>query len=177
DGTCDLWAVDTLGGGAEPGDQCVQSLQDVGRDRSGRPAHGAAFTAEAGGGHTPSLTDVADAVGVGYTDLVEEDFVERGAAGHLANGAHRHPGCVHVDHEHGQPGVLGGLRVRPYECFSDVGQVGHGGPHFLSGQDPVVPVAYRAGGDPGKVGAGPRFGEQLASDRVTAVERWEYPLP
>ena len=49
--------------------------------------------------HGPALADVADALGVGDAGVGEEDLVELGFAGHLAQRAHLDAGLVHVDEE------------------------------------------------------------------------------
>jgi hypothetical protein len=132
----------------------------------------AALEPQRGERHLPSLPDLADPVAVGDVHAVEEDLVEGGAAGHLAEGAHRHPGGVHVDDEGGEVAVAG-LGRGAAEDLADAGEMRPRGPHLLPGDPPAVALAHRAGGDRCEVGAGVRLGEELAGDEIAAVQRGE----
>ena len=57
-------------------------------------------------GHIPAIVHIAKAMIVAHTDLVEEHFVESGAAVHLFEWANLDVRVMHVDDEAGEPLVL-----------------------------------------------------------------------
>ena len=90
---------------------------------------------------------------VGDADLGEEDLVERGAAGHLAQGPDLDSRGAHVDDEAGEALVLGGVGIGPADDLADVGEMGARGPHLLPGHQPLVAVADGLGLHAGQVAA------------------------
>ncbi len=77
-------------------------------------------------------------------------------------------GTVEGDEEQGEPAVLGDVRVRPGEEEDVSGLVGEGGEHLLAVDDPLGPVAHRAGGRGGDVGPGVGFAVPEADQDVAS---------
>src|SRR5690606_2313016 len=75
---------------------------------AGQPhaADGDALVVQGGLRDPPSVTGLAQAVGVGYADVGEEDLVELGLAGDLAQRPHLDAGVGHVADEVGDAPVL-----------------------------------------------------------------------
>ena len=55
---------------------------------------------------------------------VEEDLVELGDAGHLHKRPHLDAGLAHVEHEHRDPSVFGGIEIRAGQEDGDIGGLG-----------------------------------------------------
>ena len=107
-------------------------------------------------------------------DVVEEDLVELGLAGDLAQAANGHALGVHRHDEHRQALVLGHVGVGAREQQAVGGELGVGGPHLLSGQPPAAVVLQARSGLHGReVRAGGGLGEQLAPDLVAVEHRPE----
>ena len=64
------------------------------------------------------------------------------------------PGVRHVDDEHADAGVLGGVGIGAHEAEAVVGVVGARGPHLLAVHDEAVPVELGPGAQAGQVAAG-----------------------
>ena len=124
-------------------------------------------------GDVPAVVDVAEAVRVGHPDVGEEDLVEAGPAGHLAQRADLDARRPHVDDEAGEALVLGQVGVGAGDDLADVAVLGTRRPHLLPVEDPLLAVALGAGLQAGEVAPGARLGEQLAADDVAAVHRLE----
>uniref|UniRef100_A0A6J7MX66 Unannotated protein n=1 Tax=freshwater metagenome TaxID=449393 RepID=A0A6J7MX66_9ZZZZ len=63
-------------------------------------ADGIALVEQRGHRHPPALANVTKSVVVGYPDVVEEDLVECGATGHLAQWSYLDALGAQVNHEH-----------------------------------------------------------------------------
>ncbi len=122
-------------------------------------------------GDLPACPDLAQPAGVGYRHVGEEDLVELGLAGELAQRADLDPGRVHVQHEIGKARVLGHVGVGAGEQQGPVGVVGERRPHLLAVDHPAVAVADRPGGQAGQVAARAGLAEQLAPDVVGQPQR------
>ncbi len=122
----------------------------------------------------PAVADAADdRVGVDR-DVVEEDLVELGLAGDLAQPAHGHALGVHRHDEHRQALVLGHVGVGAREQQAVGGELRVGRPHLLPGELPAAVVLLaRARLHGGQVRAGGGLGEQLAPDLVAVQHRAE----
>jgi hypothetical protein len=108
-----------------------------------RPATGAeagALVHERGVGHGPAVVAAADGGGVGHPGVGEEDLVEHGVAGHLAQRADLDARLVHVDGEPGDALVLGHLGVGAGDEHAQIGHVAERRPHLLAVDDPLVAV-------------------------------------
>ena len=108
---------------------------------------------------------------VGHEDVVEEDLVEHGRTGELAQRADVEPLGVHVDDEVGDAGVLGRIGVGAGQADAEVGHLGQRRPHLLPVQhvaalDPLGPRAQR-----GEVRAGARLAEELAPAELAEQRR------
>ena len=119
----------------------------------------------------PAVVDIAEAVIVGDSHLVEEHLVETRSAGHLAQRAHLDPGRTHVDDEASEPFVLGQVDVSTCDYLADVAVLRASRPHLLAGDHPLVAVALGLGLQTGEVAAGAWLAEQLTTDDVGAVHR------
>ena len=122
----------------------------------------------------PAVADAADhRVGV-EADVVEEDLVELGLAGDLAQAADGDPRRVHRHDEHRQALVLGDVGVGPRQQQAERGELGVGGPHLLAVERPAAVIALaRAGLHRGQVRAGVGLGEHLAPHLVAVEHRAE----
>ena len=100
-------------------------------------------------------------MGVGDASTVEEHFVEFGVPGDLAQRSHVDAGLMHVEQEVRDAFVFGLLGIRAGQEDAEICLVGPRGPDFLTGDDPVVPVADGSGGKRREVGTCTRFTEQL----------------
>ena len=86
------------------------------------------------------------------------------------------PGRGHVADEVGDALVLGHARVGAGEQDRPPRLVRHRGPDLLTGDDPVVAVAHRAGAERGEVGAGAGLAEELAPHLLAGPQRTQ-PAP
>ena len=110
-------------------------------------------------------------------DVVEEDLVELGVAGDLAQAAHRDALGVHRHDEHRQALVLVHVRVRAREQEAEGGELGVGRPDLLAVELPrAVVLLDGAALDAGEVGARCRLGEELAPHLVGVEHRREVAL-
>src|SRR5262245_4378724 len=114
----------------------------------------------------PAFVELSDEVLDWHANVVEEDLVELGLAGDLAQRPHRDARRLHVDQQEADALVFGGAGVGPYEQKAPVGDVGHAGPHFLAVHDEVIAVAHRARLQIGQIGARVRLREALAPELV-----------
>ena len=130
--------------------------------RGRRAADGGALVGQGGHGHPPALADLPDPVGVGYPDLGQEDLVELGNAGYLAEWSHLDPGCVHVECEVGEATMLRDRGIGPRHQHPAIGDVGERVPDLLPGDHPFVAVTDGHRGESGEIGARTRLAEQLA---------------
>ena len=134
-------------------------------------ADGNPLVVESRCGNTPSVADVADAVGVGHTDVGEENLVELRFTGDLPQWPDLDTRCTHVDDEVREPGVFdgAGIGARHQDCA--LGVVRARCPHLLTVDHPRVAVANRTRCHACEVRPRSRFAEQLAVDVFTGVER------
>ena len=139
--------------------------------RSGIAADGDPLAHQGKGCDLPALALLPEPVGVGDAYVGEEDLVELGLPGELAQRPHVDPGVGHVTDEVAQAGVLRDVGVGPDQEDREPCLVGRRCPHFLPVDDPAVTVAHRAGADRGEVGAGTGFAEQLTPD-LLAGPQW-----
>ena len=136
-------------------------------------AQGLAFEGEHGAGDPPPVVDLAEDVGHGHAHAVEEDLVEVGLAGELAQRAHRDAGVVHVDDEHGDAVALGPARVGPGQAGGVVAVLRARRPDLLAVDDELVAVAAGPGLHAREVGAGAGLAEELAPHVLAAQQRWD----
>ena len=115
----------------------------------------------------PALAFGAEAVGVGHPDVGEEHLVELGLAGDLAQRPDLHTRIGHVAQKVRQSRVLGHVRVGSRDQDRHLRVLGAGRPHLLPIDNPVVAVAYRAGGERREIRSRARFAEQLAVNVLT----------
>ena len=101
-------------------------------------------------------------MGVGDSGTVEKHLVELGLSGDLAKRPHHYAGLMHVEQEVGDALVFGLPGIRAGQQDGEIGLVGPGGPDLLAGDDPVVPVADRPGGERRQIGTRARLTEKLA---------------
>ncbi len=120
----------------------------------------------------PALADVAEPLRVGDADVGEEDLVELGVAGDLAQRPHLDARRLHVDDEVRHALVLGtdsgSVRAMSMPQPSEVGERG---PHLLAVDDPLVAVADARVESDGDVGAGAGLAEELAPDLLAGEQR------
>jgi hypothetical protein len=143
--------------------------------RGGPAADGHAFGVQGGGRHRPALAHLAEPLGVRDPHVAEEDLVELGLAGDLAQRPDVHAGVGHVAQEVGHAAVLGHVGIGAGHQDGEPGEVGAGRPHLLAVDHPLVAVTLGAGAERGEVGAGPRLAEQLAPDLLTGPQRLQEP--
>ena len=141
------------------------------RDAAAARTDGRALVHQRGQRHAPALAHVADALRVGDPCVGHVDLVELGLAGDLAQRTHLDARRAHVEREVGHALVLGRLGVGAGDEHAPVGQVGHGVPHLLAVDDPLVAVAHRPGAQTGEVAAGARLAEQLAPALLAGEHR------
>ena len=121
-----------------------------------------ALNGERGVGNRPTSAKTTNHGVMGNPGLVQEDLVEEGLTGHLAQRSNLDTGLVHVNDEVGDALVLRGVRVGPGNEHALLGHVPAGRPDLLAGDDPLVAVPDRLGLQPGQVRPGTRLGEELA---------------
>ena len=114
-----------------------------------------------GVGHAPAVGDPADEGVVVDTSIGDEHLVEQCPARHLGQGADLDAGLVHVEREVRDALVLGQIGIGAGDEHAHVGDLTTGGPDLLAVDDPLVAVAVGPALQPGEVGTGPGFGEQL----------------
>ena len=112
----------------------------------------------------PAAADLAEQVLGGHVGRREEDLVELGLAGDLAQRPHLDPGRVHVDDQVREPRVPLRLGVAAREQDAEVGEVRERRPDLLAVDDEVAVLDARARAHAREVGAGARLGEPLAPD-------------
>ncbi len=134
------------------------------------------FVHQRGLGDPPAFADVAQAQAVRDPHVSEEDLVELGLTGELAQWPHLDAGCLHVAEEVRHAAVLGHVRVGPGHQDRPGRLVGQRGPHLLAVDDPGVTVADRTGAHVGEVGSRAGFGEELAPD-LLASPQWTKETP
>ncbi len=81
------------------------------------------------------------------------------------------PGALHVEHEVGDPLVLGHVGIGAHEQHPTLRVVRARRPDLLAVHDPVVTIAERRRTKRCEVRPGARFAEQLAPDLLAAEER------
>ncbi len=106
--------------------------------------------------HRPAVVQLADEVLGGDLHVGEEDLVEVRvlAVGELGDGPGLDARGLHVDDEHADAGVLGGVGVGAHEAEAEVGVVRARGPHLLAVDHEAVPVQLGPGAQAGQVAAG-----------------------
>jgi hypothetical protein len=129
-----------------------------------------------GHGHPPAVARLSDDPVHGDPGLVQEDLVEVGHVGHLVEGADLHAGLAHGDHQHGDAGVLGDVPVGPGQEDAEVGMIGTGGPHLLTGDHPLVAIANGSGGETGQIRSGTGLRIELAPVLVAPEPGAQEPL-
>src|SRR4051812_33033979 len=141
-------------GGAETG-----PLEHQGRDRD-----------------LPAAADLADDVLVGDLGLLEEDLVELGLAGDLAERPNVDVRLVHVEDEVGDPLVLGGVLVGAGEQHAPLRLVRVRRPDLLAGHLPAAVGLHGAGLERGQVRSRLWLGEALAPDLLAREDRLQKAL-
>src|SRR5690606_34509020 len=107
---------------------------------------------------------LADAIGDGDTDLVEEFLVEDVAAVDRDDGTNCDTRRLQVDEQAGYPVLLLRLRRRPDEGEHPVGAVSLRGPDLGPADDVMIPVTDGLHLQRGQIRAGTGFGIALAPD-------------
>src|SRR3954451_15584366 len=107
------------------------------------------------------------------TGLLDEELVELGLTGDLAQRADLDRVLLHVHEEVGQALVPRRLGVGAGDEHAPLRVVGERRPHLLAGHDPLVAVAHRARLQRREVRAGLGLREALAPDLVGAEDRLE----
>src|SRR5262245_61057193 len=95
-------------------------------------AEGAALVHERAHGHGPSFVHFAYNIFYRHANVVEEELVEFGLAGHLPQRAYLYAVGFHVDQEHGQAFVLGHRGIGAYDQLAPVGGPAIAVPDFLA---------------------------------------------
>jgi hypothetical protein len=103
-----------------------------------------------------------DHVVVGNLHAVEENLVEHGVAGELAQRTHDYTRAVHVDDEVGDPVVAFGFGIGARQADPEVRLVRERGPDLLPAQLPTGRTADCPGRQACKVGPGTGLAEELA---------------
>ena len=105
--------------------------------------------------HRPAVVELAEEVLLGHLHVGEEDLVEVGVVrvGELGQGPARDAGRAHVDDQHADAAVLGGLGVGAHVAHAVVGLVGPRGPHLLPVHHEVGVAPLGLGGQRGQVAA------------------------
>ena len=124
----------------------------------------------------PAVPLAADQVLVGDVGALEEDLVELGLAGDLAQRANLHPVLLHVADEVGEALVLGRVGVGAGEQHAPLRLVRVGRPDLLPGDPPAAVLVHRLRLQRGEVGARLRLGEPLAPDLLRGEDRLEEAL-
>ena len=104
-------------------------------------------------GHAPAFVDLAEALGVGDDDVVEEFLAELGHFVYLLDGPDREARSVAGHEEPGESLVLGDPPVGAGEAHARIGQVGERAPDLLAVDDPLLAVPSRPRPGPGEVGS------------------------
>ena len=140
--------------------------------RHREPADGNALVHQRALGDLPAVADLADPVRVRDPRVGQEDLVELGLAGELAERADLDPGRGHVEGEVTQAAVFRHVGVGSGDQDGPAGLVRQRGPYLLPGNDPVAArLADRAGRERGEVAAGAGLAEQLAPDLLADPQR------
>ena len=126
--------------------------------------------------HAPALVDLADHVGRGHAHVLEEDLVELGLAGDLAERPDGDARRLHVDQDERDALVLGRARIGAHEEEAPFRHVRHAGPDLLAVDDVVVAVEHGARLEIGEVAARVGLGEALAPDLLGGEDLGEVPL-
>src|SRR5439155_889940 len=112
----------------------------------------------------PALVELAEEVLAWHLHGVEEDLVELGVAGHLAERSHRDARAPHVDQQARDALRAPRLGVGPAEEHGPVGVMPERRPGLLAGHLEGVALERRLGAERGEVGARPRLGEAEAPE-------------
>ena len=118
--------------------------------------------------HVPAVIYFAENIFSGDAHIAEEELVEFGFAGHLAQGANFDAGRFHVHEQDGEAFVFGGGGVGANDEFAPVADPAIAGPDFLAVHDVVVAVEPGFGLQAGEIGTGVGLGEALAPDFFSA---------
>src|SRR5439155_13931129 len=123
---------------------------------------GAAFELEQVFAVGPALAFLADAVGDGHADIVEEHLVDLVIAADGQDRPRRDARALHVDQDEGDAVLLPLGLVGADQREHAIGVMGMRGPDLGAVDDVVVAIAHRAGFQRREIGAGARFGIALA---------------
>jgi hypothetical protein len=118
----------------------------------------------------PAVADTPEHVLVRDAGAVEEELVELGLAGDLAQRADLHALLLHVHQEVGEPLVLGRLGVRARDEHAPLRVLRGARPHLLAGEHPLVAIAHGARLQAGEVRAGVGLGESLTPDLISGQD-------
>src|SRR5207245_11221467 len=124
------------------------------------------FVRQGGDGDAPPFIELPDQVPAGHPHVVEENLVELGFAGELAQRPYRDPRRLHVDEQEADALVLGGGGVGADEQEAPVGDVRHAGPDLLAVHDEVIAVAHAARLEIREIRTRVRLRESLAPELV-----------
>ena len=114
--------------------------------------------------HVPSVIHLAENIFDRDAHIAEEQFVEFGFAGHLAQRTNFDAGRFHVHEQNGESFVFRDARVGANDEFAPVADPAVTGPHFLAVHDVVIAVQTRFGLQTGEIGTCIRLGKALAPD-------------
>ena len=124
----------------------------------------------------PAVALAADDVLVGDVGVLDEELVELGLAGDLAQRPHLDLVLLHVHEEVGEPLVLGGVGVGAGDEHAPLRLVGERRPDLLAGDPPAAVLLHRLRLQRGEVRARLRLGEALAPDLLGREDRLEEAL-
>ena len=142
------------------GDEAVDVEEPATRSRGCR----AALEREARERDAPTFARRADAIRVGNDHVVEEHLREVRVAVHLAERAHVDSRGAEIESERGDAPVLRDVRVVPGEQQPVARVRAAARPYLLAADPPRVTGRVCTRREAREIGAGARFGEQLAPD-------------
>ena len=118
-------------------------------------------------GHRPARVDLAESVGIGDHDVVQEFLAELGHFVDLPYGPDGETGSVAGHEEPGQAPMFGGSPICTGEAHGRIGQVSEGAPDLLAVEDPLFAVASGSCPSAGKVGSRRWLREELADQLLS----------
>ena len=135
-----------------------------------------AFAHERADRHAPAVVDVADPQSIGEIYVSQQNFVELGITGQLAEWKDRDAGGVHVAHEEGQTGLLRDVRSGPGQQEAPSGDVCERRPHLVTVDAPTLAVLDGKGAHGREIRPGRRFAEELTPHLLAGEDLPEVPL-
>ena len=155
--------------GPATGQRADQRLDPVAERRS--RGHGDPLVGQGRAADAPAVPGLTDHGIVGHEDVGQEDLVEHGGAGELAQGPDVDALGVHVDDEVGDAGVLGRVGVGPGQADPEVGRLGQRRPDLLAVEEPAALDLVGPGAQRGQVRPGAGLAEELAPGELAQQGR------